>query len=183
MAETFHNFLSRVALFQDLTDPEIDELLRITNRVRMKPGDVVTQEGDEGDSLYIIREGVVQVKRRTSGGEIVIARLSEGEVIGEMALIDGAPRSASLVAETAGTLYQVRRDNLDILKSEMSPAAYKILRAIALICCERLRDINTQIQHYIENPATLFEPEVKTGTTEAKGRVSKFLNLFGIRGS
>lgn len=181
MAESFHEFLSRMSMFKDYSESEIDELLRITNRARFKPGTAICAQGERGDSMYIIRSGIVSVQTAApTGATVTLARLSEGMVVGEMSLIDNSPRSASLVAESEVVLYVISRANFDRLKAEMNPAAYKLMRAIGQVCCERLRDVNEQISHYMEDPMRLFEPEVKTGSTD-KTRIlaDRFKGFFG----
>lgn len=180
--ETFHEFIRRVAMFKDFNDEEIDEILRIMNRIQVHPMQVIAKEGEIGDRMFLVREGVVQVKRILPGGrEMILARLSSGMVIGEMSLMDDEPRSAHLVAESEGVLYAMRRRDLDDLKAEMHPAAYKLLRSIATICCERLREVNDQIQRYLDNPVKLFEPEIRHGMESAtiKDRINRFLKIFG----
>jgi len=182
--ESFHDFLGRVAMFKEFTAQEIDELLRITNRVRFKPEQVICRAGEDGDCMYIIREGIIKVMARNErGADFILARLSEGEVVGEMSLVDDAPRSATLVAETDAVLYEIYRADFSDLKDEMNPSAYKLLREIAKSSCHRLREVNVQIHHYMDNPAKLFEPEVKSGieSTTVTDRAKRFLKLFGQR--
>ncbi len=182
--ESFHDFLKRIKLFADLSEQEIDEILRLTNRMRIKAGTLICQEGDFGQSMYVIREGVVRVERQSaSKTPLKLARMSEGMVIGEMALVDDQPRSATLVAETDCILYEIQRIDFEDFKAEQHPAAYKLLRAIAFDCCERLRSVNQQIKTYTENPKALFEPDVTLGLRAEEITLTKrlkgFLRLFG----
>jgi len=185
--ETLFDFFSRLALFKDFAEDELNQILRITNRVRFKAKNMICNEGDEGDSMYIIREGIVKVMRKPKhGAAIVLARLSEGFTVGEMSLVDDSPRSAALVSETDVLMYEIRRADFDILRHEFSPAAFKLLRSIGLTCCERIRDVNDQVQLYMENPTTLFTPEIKAETSpdepaQVGAKVKRFLKIFGKR--
>ncbi len=181
MAETLHDFMKKVSLFKDFDEEESNLFIRGMHRVRLKPGEVLCKKGDEANSLYIIREGVIEVRDVSyMGGEVVLARLSEGMVVGEMALVDSCPRSATLVSEGESTLYEITRWDFEDLLEDMSPTYYKLLSQIALISCARIRDVNRQIEHYILHPADLFDPEVKTGLENPtlKKRVTGFLKYF-----
>ncbi len=182
MNETFHEFCGRVRIFSDFSEPELDELLRITNRVRIKKGQLLCKEGGDGDSMFVIREGVVRVVGKTAmGGIVPLARLSEGHVVGEMALIDESPRSATLEAESDVVVYTIRRSDFQVLKEELNPVAFKLIRALGREACERLRDANVQIQHYLHNPAELFVPDVLSGMEppkETKKLTQTFLRFF-----
>jgi CRP-like cAMP-binding protein len=185
MPETLHDFFRRLALFADFNERELDDFLRLSNRLRLNTNDVLCREGDEGHSMYIIREGVVRVERDAGNGQpLTLARLSEGMVVGEMALVDEAPRSASLVAESEGIVYEFRRRDFEALRDGMHPAPYKLMRAISLDCCERLRRVNGQIEDFIHNPASLFAPDIRSDAQPeagVAGRVKSFLKRFGNR--
>ncbi|RJO66102.1 MAG: cyclic nucleotide-binding domain-containing protein [Myxococcales bacterium] len=185
MTETFHDFIRRVQLFADFSEEEASALLRLTNRVRFTAGGTICTEGSPGKFMYIIREGVLRVERQSDTGKpFTIARLGEGQVVGEMSLVDDAPRSASLVAETDGVLYEIRREDFETMKKEMNPAAYKLLRAIAKGECERLRRVNQQVEHYLQNPMALFDVRIETGTMKRSATpdlAERFLSFFGRR--
>lgn len=188
MTESLVEFLGRLELLDGFSQAEIEALLPLCNRVKAQAGDVICHEGDIGDMMYVIREGVVSIQRRVGRGDpIVLARLSEGMVVGEMSLVDDAPRSATLVAESESLLYKISSRDFGELKLDMDPAAFKLLRAIAGICCDRIRDVNSQVQGFIENPAILFEPEVRSdhlapSAETVLSRVKSFVNIFGKKG-
>lgn len=73
-------------------------------------GDVVFNQGDIGDKMYILHEGTLAVIREKDGVGTVVARLSRGDVVGEMALVDEEPRSATVKAMESSTLVPVTRD-------------------------------------------------------------------------
>jgi cAMP-dependent protein kinase regulator len=75
-------------------------------------GDVVFQQGDMGDMMYILHEGSLAVVREKDGTGTVVARLTRGDVVGEMALVDEGPRSATVKAIERSILVPVTRDFL-----------------------------------------------------------------------
>jgi CRP-like cAMP-binding protein len=99
--------LPRVPIFSDLSRDAFVALTRAMALRRVKEGEVVLQEGDGGTSFYVVASGSVAVSRRDEqGGVVVLARLGEGAFFGEMALLSGAPRSATVVATTPAELLE-----------------------------------------------------------------------------
>ncbi len=92
--------LPRVAIFSDLSRDAFVELTRGMVLHRFTPGDAVICEGEEGTSFYVVASGRFAVsKRDEAGGAVVLAKLGEGDFFGEMALLSGAARSATVTAE------------------------------------------------------------------------------------
>jgi CRP-like cAMP-binding protein len=116
-------FLRTVTVFKDLADPHLVALaLRLRER-RLKKGEVLFREGDQGQELFLIREGTVVVSKPVVGRvEQVLARIGPGEFFGEMSLFDQAPRSATVQAETEAVLLCLDRESLHQLV-EISPRA------------------------------------------------------------
>jgi CRP/FNR family cyclic AMP-dependent transcriptional regulator len=87
--------LKKVPLFSELNRRHLDHIAREADEVREKDGAVLTRQGGLGREFLLILEGGARVERDGT----VIARLGPGDVFGEMSLIDGMPRSASVIAE------------------------------------------------------------------------------------
>lgn len=95
--------LLHVPLFRHLPAPALDELSQNLRLRHFGPGDTVFYEGDPGTSLCVIQSGRIKLSLiSTSGREVIIDLLGPGDVFGELALLDGEPRSADAVA-TEGT--------------------------------------------------------------------------------
>ncbi|MBN2283069.1 MAG: Crp/Fnr family transcriptional regulator [Deltaproteobacteria bacterium] len=112
-------FLRKVLLFQSLDPEDCTRLAASFRRRSLKKGEVLFRKGDEGSTLYIIQEGLVKIVLTSeTGDEIAPAILTEGDVFGEMALLDGLPRSADAVAlEQTELMALSRSDFLDFLKN------------------------------------------------------------------
>lgn len=91
--------LTRVPLFSSMNDAEISLLDSSADTVSYKEGDLLIKEGDVADSLYVILFGKVKVfTKNNEGDEIILNELGQGDYVGELALLDDEPRSASVMA-------------------------------------------------------------------------------------
>jgi CRP/FNR family transcriptional regulator, cyclic AMP receptor protein len=91
--------LARVALFKELPEPGLQMLAERGRPKRFAKGDMIMRQGDASDALHVITRGRVRVERDQPGDTpLVLAELTVGDVIGEMGLLDNAPRSATVTA-------------------------------------------------------------------------------------
>lgn len=106
--------LPRIPIFSDLSRDAFVELMRGMVLHHVSPGEAVLREGDEGTSFYVVAGGKLAVSKRDEGGagQIVLARLGDGDFFGEMALLSGAPRSATVTAEEESEILEFRADVL-----------------------------------------------------------------------
>ena len=138
--------LERTVFFNGLDRADLRRLAGIARETTLAAGDVLFDQGDESDGLYVIVSGIVRVYLTSEGGrEATINLAEEGEVIGEMALLDGLPRSAGAAALTETRLAYIGRDTfLGLLDTST-----KLARQIILTLCERLRATNAQVDQAI----------------------------------
>jgi cAMP-binding proteins - catabolite gene activator and regulatory subunit of cAMP-dependent protein kinases len=96
--------LAKVSLFEKLNPRHLKGLAAIATERDFKPGEYLMRQGENGIGLFIILSGTIRIEKTDAAGEKVeIAENGPGEILGEMAVFDGAPRSASAVASTAAT--------------------------------------------------------------------------------
>ena len=94
--------LRRCGLFDTVSDEAIGRLVRGLRRRRFRRGEVIFHQGDPGDALHIVATGAVKIVLGSADGEeAILVTLAAGDPFGELALLDGAPRSASAVAVEA----------------------------------------------------------------------------------
>jgi CRP-like cAMP-binding protein len=92
--------LADVPLFARLSPEVLDELAQVSRTRTYPAGQVIWNEGDPGDALLVLEEGQIRVTRTTGGGvEVVLAVNDAPAALGELALLDGEPRSASVIAQ------------------------------------------------------------------------------------
>ncbi|MFN8520684.1 MAG: Crp/Fnr family transcriptional regulator [Chloroflexota bacterium] len=103
--------LRHCALFRDAGEPALQRLAGQLRQRRFRRNEVIFHQGDPGDSLHIVGEGSVKIILPSPDGEeAIIATLRQGDFFGELALLDGAPRSATAVALEATTTLALPRD-------------------------------------------------------------------------
>src|SRR5437763_6294819 len=96
----YEDVLARVDLFSGLRKKELKEVATCCREGKYSPGSVLISQGEKGLGLFILTKGTVRITRKTSpdGAEEVLGTAKAGEVIGEMALLDDLPRSATVTA-------------------------------------------------------------------------------------
>lgn len=122
-------------------------------------GTVLLREGDDHHSNYmlLLLEGWVSVDTGAADGSDVVevAALGPGSIIGEMALLDGAPRSATCIATSAVQAAGLSRIGLERLIDDHPKVAAKLMMALATRISDRLRSLGKQLQMYAQITATM----------------------------
>ena len=108
--------LPRVPIFSDLSPEAFVALTEGLSVTRLAAGQTVITEGEEGTAFYVVATGRLEVKKRDEkGDQVVLAHLGEGEFFGEMALLSGAPRNATVVAEEPSEVLVIQAEVLRTL--------------------------------------------------------------------
>jgi CRP/FNR family cyclic AMP-dependent transcriptional regulator len=116
---------------------EINLFRHAPNAIELQSGDLLFREGDPGDVMFSVLEGNVELSR----GGAVVEDVGPGGILGEMALIDAAPRSATAAARTAARVVPVDQRQFKYLVQEHPTFALKVMTVMA----ERLRRANLEI--------------------------------------
>lgn len=124
--------LAKVPLFTGLSQAHLRQIAALAEEVRYSPGRMIVRIGTPGVAFYVIVDGQAKVIR----GKIASAKgtwtLGPGEFFGEMALLDGGPRTASVVAETALTTVRIERAPFRKMLKDEPDIALKLLEAVAV---------------------------------------------------
>ena len=142
--------LQNVYLFKELGVTELVEILKLCRRETYPRDRFIFLEGELGDKCYIIEKGEVRISKFVPNvGEENLASLTEGSCFGEMALIDGAPRSATVQAVEETTCLVLAKQDLDGLLTENKELGNKLLMVFCRTLSARLRDTNEKISRFI----------------------------------
>ena len=160
--------IAKVFLFKDLELDDLAELANLLYELKVNKGDAIFLKGSEGDALYIILEGAVKIVLSSSRrDERIVNIFSKGDFFGEMALLDGKPRSADAVAiKPSKLLFLKRKDFMRFLKKS-DAAVEKILLALSM----RLRKTDELLEDlsFLNIPARLAKKLLEIG--KAFGRM------------
>ena len=139
--------LKQFDIFADLSDSQRGVLAGRLVRRDLTAGEKVFCEGDAGDCLFLIQEGQVRISKMIDGvGEEALAILKPGAWFGEMSLVDSHVRSADAVADSAGVLLGLSRDDFHALVDADAQAAVGVLSAMVRTLAGRLRETNDQVK-------------------------------------
>ncbi len=134
--------LARVPLLQGLSQGELERIAPLAVPRSFPKGARVFHEGDESDACYIVRSGDVRVTREHSDGRaIALATLGPGEIVGELAMLDGEVRSASVEALTDIELLAVAARDMRGLLARNPEITAKLVMALT----RRVRDTNERV--------------------------------------
>jgi len=125
-------FLKNVPLFESMPPTELSHLANIATEIIYDAGETVITQGELGESLYLIVEGQVEVLQ--DGKQI--AKLGENEYFGEMSILDGEPRSATVKAITECFVLSLNKENFYMILSRHNEVALHIIRTLT----QRLRN-------------------------------------------
>jgi lysophospholipid hydrolase len=115
----------------DLMAQRLEDLERSFTRVTLEAGEVLFREGDIGDSLYVVVTGRVRMLAGTPGAESAVRDLGPGELIGEVALLTGEPRSATIAAVRDTELYRLSAESVELYLFNEPSVARRIMTVLA----------------------------------------------------
>lgn len=143
--DTVVSFLVSTPLFDGLDAAERAEVVRIMEVQRLTDREEVFHEGDPGDSWYVIFEGNAQVLKDTDAGAWEIRVMQPGTCFGEMAILDGQARSATIKAAGPLTVFRFRRARFEQLLEQGSLGAYKLVLGMARMLSQRHRELTQRL--------------------------------------
>lgn len=123
--------LRKVAIFAGTPDHVLASVAQIAYEETFEPGQAIMNEGDFGDFMYIVVDGRVRVHK----GDQTIIMVDAGASVGELAVLDPEPRSASVTAATDTLLFRIDKDPFDEVMADRPEIARGVIRAL----CDRIR--------------------------------------------
>jgi CRP/FNR family transcriptional regulator, cyclic AMP receptor protein len=131
--------LKGIPLFSYLSKKQLEEVARHADELEVEAGRVLAEEGSQGRDLFVIVSGSATISRQ---GE-TIATLRPGDFVGEMSLLDGKPRSATVVADEPMALLVIMAREFEPLLLHIPELSVRLLRAMA----QRLRAADEALTH------------------------------------
>jgi len=160
-----YDFLRKVELFAGLSDDDLEKLCGVIDRVSLESGEELFAEGSTGDRAYVIKSGQLEILKASGGKAVLLAVRGSGDVIGEMSLLEEAPRMASVRARGKVELLAISQDHFDTLLSGSSTAVNALLHTVVgrwratesrLRQSEKMAQLGTLtagLAHELNNPA------------------------------
>ncbi len=152
-------FLKKVKLFAELSPDSLAKLGTCLKTAEFPPAEVIVREGAPGVSMYIIKTGLVEIRKKdpNTGIDFLVTHLSEGAAVGEMSLLTGKPRSATVTTVSPTVVYTLTRADFRNLLTYHP----EISLGLARIMAERLEDATKQVGiEYVNLFRGKFDPRV-----------------------
>lgn len=138
------SFLQRVSIFSGIGADSLQRIASITGEKSFPKKSIIFHEGDQGDTLYILKSGRVKISKITEDGrEKTLTIMQPGDFFGEMAIFDDLPRSATAeVIDDTAMVYTVSKRDFERIILEHPSIALKIMRDLT----RRIRQVNQQVE-------------------------------------
>ena len=148
--ERLITFLLETPMFEKLIPTELMEIIHIVEVSQYQAGDIVFSEGDAGDAWYVLYRGGIEVIKQDETGEKKIVELGPKTCFGEIAILDGSPRSATIRASKDSVAFRIPRDAFGDLIDDDHLVAYKLLHQMAILLADRQRTTTQRLSELLE---------------------------------
>ncbi len=139
---TTAEILRGLPYFADLGDDLIESVCELSEQIDLESGDVIIKEGSESEEMYVVAEGELVVTKLSGGKEVELARINPGEVVGEIALLDEAPRTATVAASAKTLAIRIPVSAFEALLGDP-----RVVRRMFRTVTSRLRGIEDTLRH------------------------------------
>lgn len=164
------HILRSIEIFKPLSDDEVALLAQAARKRLLLKGENAVMEHDTGDSLFIVAEGLMTVLMTQADQSVVeVANIISGKVFGEMSLLTGAPRSATVRAEVDSVVYEIQKKHFQILLQKRPDLVTKISQTVSD------RQVANDLSLQKLKPQEIVEIKVSRAR-KLKDRISQFFN-------
>ncbi len=151
--------LRKNRVLKELTEEELQKFSEVVRERHLPGGAILFREGESGNSMFIIAYGSVKIMKTSKRGEEEIATLGTGAMFGELALIDGSPRSATAVTVEKTDLLEITREDLQKFFDEYPRIGLKLCLAMSRLITARLRNTTNDLL-FIKNLLKSKTPDI-----------------------
>jgi signal transduction histidine kinase len=134
-AATSEDFLRHISIFSELDKDDLDRIYGLARPMSIPEGEALVRQGETGDTMFVILSGEFEVTQRSGGSDVVLSRRGPGEVVGEMSLLAGEPRVATVRALRESRVLAISQYAFQQLIACSPSAGTSVLRMMA----QRLR--------------------------------------------
>ena len=166
IVNTITDHLNQVSIFTPLSDEEIDRLASVSTSRVYAPGEAIVRIGQDGGSMFVIIRGSVKVQIPEKTYQKTIGKLKENDFFGEMSLLTGEPRSATVIAEVETEVLQIRKHGLKPILESNPPLVKSIVELI-----DERRELLKSVS----------EAEEAEQSDTSKGVMKTIRNFFGLK--
>lgn len=135
------DLLRKVPLFANIDTAKLKLLAFTSERLAFPAGAVLFNEGDRGNSAYLLLSGKVNVSLKSAQGPVVVATIGQHNIVGEMALLGDMPRTASVIASEPVEALKIKKDQFFQLLRDLPQMTLEIMRELAI----RLNNANKEL--------------------------------------
>lgn len=168
-------FLKSIPLFSLVDPPDMMDILRLLRPVSLDAGQVLFRENSPGSAMWVLGKGTeVTISATPKDGKrpVVIAYARSGQTVGEMALIEEGPRSATAVVVQAGLAHEISAVEFQTLRQSFTPAAFKVLRQLCVELCAKLRATGDRVAP--SHQQKISTPPLAIGKTATSAEIDMF---------
>ena len=150
--EETRSFLINLPIFSSFNVDELSIFAKHMSFIHLQRGEHLFVEGDQGTFMGFVVNGILEVQKKADTGEnIALARLTKGSSIGEMALIDKSPRSATVIAKQATTMVTLTDKGFELLAENYPPLGIKVIQKIARLLSLNMRRTSSKLADLIQS--------------------------------
>jgi len=150
--EETRSFLINLPIFSSFNVDELSVFAKHMSFIHLERGEYLFVEGDQGTFMGFVVTGILEVQKKADTGEnITLARLTKGSSIGEMALIDKSPRSATVIAKQATTVVTLTDKGFELLAEKYPPLGIKVIQKVARLLSLNMRRTSSKLADLIQS--------------------------------
>lgn len=167
-----------IPLFDKIESEQIGAIAAQMRVMRLDEGQQLFAEGEHGDYICFIVSGTLEVVKRSQHGHMVyVSTLHRGRSIGEMALTDSLPRSATVIAQTPCTLLVIAHEGFDQILENSPRAGVSLLKSLSRVLSLNLRRVSGELADAREPAGSIpFAPVLKEEVNKKPGLIDHILN-------